>query len=68
MHLRHRHAPARERERRLAEARPGEPSEPLPELAEGGRQAGNGARGGPDRVHDGLVSERDLELDEIALS
>ncbi len=66
VHLRKRDARARQLERGLAEPRPREPAEPLPELAECSGKSRNGARCGTDRVDDGLVSERDLDVREVA--
>ncbi len=65
MHLGERDACACKRQRGLDEPPPGKPPEPLPELAERGRQPGHSARGGADRVHDDLLAEAHRNLGEV---
>ncbi len=62
MRRRHRHAVAREPQRRLDEPRPRQAPVRAPEGVEPGGQPGHGAGRRPDRVRDGLLAERDREL------
>ena len=67
VHRWERHPEAGESERRLDQPPPRQPPELPRELAEGGRQARDGARRRPERVDDDLVAERDRNLHELAL-
>jgi hypothetical protein len=66
VHLGERDSAARELQRGLDESLPRQPPEPLPQLAQRGRQARDRTRRRPDRVDDDLLAERDGHLEHVA--